>query len=1718
MTYEKNGLYIDEAHLESYAENFARSLQPGGRTGGKSAVAELRQNLRELGSLHDALSLKWSGIPAMPGAVRWLLDNIYLARREGALAAAELERAEGLRFAAGGFVLLQLCEALRRSGLSEITEARMALFLRGFQRELILERSELSLIPAGMKAVLIRSLLRLYRVVEAETENAESESDAEAQAAKLFTALRWFGTADLSELLEEADQVEQTLRRDPAGVYPQMAEASREFYRRRLSALARQRNLPEHLAAQKVLSLAQECEVAQAHVGWWILRRPLGAAPKRKRGGAYIAANVLSTLFFSLLLGFAARSVIVFLLLLVPVSELVKTVLDFALLHAVKPAHIPRLALKNGVPAEGRTLCVVSVLLTEEKSGREMARRLEESRLLSRDAGCELRFALLADLPDTGSEAYPKEAEILAAAKEAVEALNEKYGGGFYLLTRPRVRTPDGTWSGWERKRGALLETMRYLRGQKSSVTAAAGDAAALEGTKYLLALDSDTRLSPGAAKELIGAMLHPLCRPEIDETRGVVVRGYGILAPRIGVDLSSAGKMDFSRVFAGQGGTDPYGGACSDLSMDLWQRGGFAGKGILDIDAYLACMGDRVPENRMLSHDAVEGAFLRAGFAGDVEVIDGWPGNVLSYFSRMERWTRGDWQNIIWLFRPGKALPDIEKWKLFDSLRRSLVPVMTTAALLFGFFRPNLGLTGVAALLAMASELLLTTAETMLRRTGEQTPRFHSAVFVGVGGGLVRTLLRLLLLPAEAWVCFSAACRALWRLGVSKKRLLEWKTAAQSEHIKSGLVRYYLTLWFPPFAGLLLLPFAPSILGKAVGVLWMLSPLCALLLSLPARKPQRLSREERETLAAYAADTFTYFDKFLTPEDHWLPPDNFQAQPPVGIAHRTSPTNVGLGLLSVLAAMDLHLCDTERGMALISACLSSVEALPKWKGHLYNWYDTETLAPLEPRYVSTVDSGNLCACLTALSCGVTEYGREDLARRAKALGDAMEFRPLFDKKRKLFYIGVDVENGEPTESWYDLMSSEARLTGYLAVARGDVPKEHWKRLSRAQVAVWPYRGMASWTGTMFEYLMPELLLPLQPDSLLYESAKFCLYVQRKRVRGLGGARPWGVSESAYGALDPSMSYRYKAHGCAGLALKRGMDDELVISPYSSFLALAVEPHAALRNLKNLEAYGMRCDYGFWEALDFTSSRLYEKQPAVVRCVMAHHQGMSLLAAANALTGGGMQRRFLADPAMRAYLGLIQEKVPVGGEVLRRSGKQGPAKPPRVRTESWTAEGAGTDFLKPRCCLLSSRTYSLLCAETGLSNAKWGAVSPYVPPRSPLDAEKGLDFFLDLGGSVLPLLPDAGETGQVNWSWRFSTGSADIAAVRESLSTHVLTTLSDAEIGERRELRLAWSGPEAAEAVLSLRFRPLLARYEDYVNHPAFYGLGLAAKVKSGCLLLRRLARGGTRELWMCLAPSLPCSFDLSPGAVSGRADRTEPATEAERFLTDPLVSAACELELTPGETKCVTFALAMAYEEADVLESALRMLRDPEDTADLPQTAATVIGLEQEDVGHALAMLPDLRFPTAPGGKTVRREELWRFGISGDLPIVCTGFTADTGIDWARRLMDMHLFLCGCGTDFDLVFLCRDGTGYQKPLQSALSSALWRQGGEALRDRRGGVHLIEDGPAAAAIRSAAALWLEPGTFPAGRITRCVSRRRGAFLCRRHRSTSGTQTASSSFM
>lgn len=1510
-------------------------------------------------------------------------------------------------------------------------------YLEGFQDVLPLETAELALLVPGLQAAAVCAL-------------ADTYAHDGAAAPALFTSLRALGTAAWGMLAERCDRVGRILARDPAGVYPAMDAATRTRYRQTVAQLARRTGRTEIDIAEDVLARAQSSEGARRHVGWFLLREVLGAPEKRRDGAWYIAAVIVGTLALSLLLGFATGSVSGAVLLLIPVSEVVKGLLDAVLLRVTKPRFVPRLALRRGIPPEGKTLCVIAALLTCPGDAHTLAARLEEYALCNRDAGEQLLFGLLADLPEADMERTPIDPAILHAAREEIEALNARYGGRFYLFTRERVQTPDGKWSAWERKRGALLRLAQLLCGEADAMHCAAGDAAALRGTAYLLTLDADTRLTPGAARALAGAMLHPLNRPVVDARRGVVTHGYGLLHPRMATELQSARASDWARVFAGPGGSDPYGGVCGELYMDCFDRGGFSGKGILDVRALLACCGgDALPEQRILSHDALEGAYLHGGFLGDVELTDTFPAAPLAWGARAHRWIRGDWQNAPWIFsRRARALHPIDRFRLADSLRRSLVAPATWAAIFLGCVLrwPGLRLAAYAALLALAQGLIYALGHPIVHPADARV-RYHSSVLPGLAAAVVQTVLRLILLPWEAVVNASAIVTALWRMAVSHRDLLQWQTAAQRAAKRDGLGAYLRALWPASALGLLTAVLTPSPTGLAAGIVWTLSPFVLAALGAPnADAPAQLSRAAQRELLGWAKATWQYFETFCTAGEHYLPPDNVQTQPPTGTAHRTSPTNMGFALLSALCAHALGI-DNGRGLALAEQMLTTMEQLPRWNGHFYNWYHTCTLRPMPPLYVSTVDSGNCAAALLAAANALRGWGQDALAARAQALCDGMDFALLYDPQRRLMHIGIDTGSGKRSEGYYDLLESEARLTSYFAVARGDVPREHWRALSRAQVQHERYRGCVSWSGSVFEYLMPELFLPPQRDSLLWESAKFCLRVQRRRVRA---GQPWGVSESAYFALDSALSYRYKAHGCAALAMQPDMDRELVLSPYSAFLALAVAPRAAVRDLRRFAARGLPGQYGFREALDCTRART-GGGGQIVHCVMAHHQGMSLLSACNALCGGQVQRWFLADPAMRAHMSLLSERLPLGAPALRRRPETQRGKPRRRSLPDLTVEGTGVDAEAPRCTLLSNGTYCLAVSEAGQSFARWHALS-VCRRGTRSDPAAAPMVSLETGGVCTPLLPGTADAAR----WRFTVRAAQFSTRHGSVTAVQTFTVPERVNGEVRALTL--SSPDGIDGTVRLTFEAVLAQWEDYVNHPAFARLGFQSVLRRNALLLRRLGRGEKPETWLCAVCDRQADF-YAEGAIPG-------------WLRAGYVQVRVAVHTPPDTPWRVRFALGVGAHEDDAFAAAQRALvLPPESAAALPGTLAAQYGMTDAELEGAMALISPLLFATAApdaSAQQLERPALWAHGISGDLPVWCARPEAHVLRQWA--------LLRALGIGCDLALCTSDGGDYLQPTRTKVRGALAALDLTHCLDAPGGVHLVPedafaDVAAAAAIR-----------------------------------------------
>ncbi len=1655
---------IELGELAHYAESTARTMPVTGVVPRSVAEDSVRYALRALRGARRRLESS-----APDGGAQWLIDNLWLCEREGASALAAFHAAGRLRATCEGALVPALCRVLLASGGGRVDEERLAVFLEGFQRKTPLTGRELTLLGASLRAAALVRLAQLYR----------GGTPSGAAAAVYFTTLRHIASLDLDAVREEADAVEHILRRDPAGVYPRMDERSRRDYRARVETLSRRNNRSEARVAEEALRLSERAEgVRRRHIGYWLYENPLGTGVPRRTGAAYILANVLFTLGLSFALALWTKSALTGALALLPVSELVKGLIDRVLLRAVPPRRLPRLELRSGVPAEGKTICVLSVLLTGEKAADGALRRLEEFRAASRGCGENLLFGLLCDLPESGETLSHADRALLDGTAAKTDALNARCGGGFYLFTRDRLYSRDsGKFAPWERKRGATLELCRLLAGESTGLCVRAGEAAKLRGTRYILTLDADTRLEPESAGKLIGTALHPLNRPAVDPKKGIVFRGHGVLHPRIAVSLDSACRNDFTRLFAPAPGGDPYGSDAGEVYMDAFQSGGFAGKGLIHVGAYLACLGERIPEGRVLSHDALEGAFLRGGYVSDVELTDGFPSGAVSYYARAHRWIRGDVQNLPWLFRRGRALPPIERWRLFDSFRRALLPAGLFVSFGAWFLFPNAA-TQAAALCALLVLFLpaLRYGLSVLFRDGRET-RYKSAALHGLGGELTRVFTRALFLAEEAWTSVSAIVLALWRMGVSHRRLLLWQTAEQSERRRAGLAGTFAAMWPVVYFSGLLLAFSQTFAGRAAAICWIATPLIAHRLG-RARKEKPLDSGEREFLLRRAAEIWRYFRENCTAASHYLPPDNVQLSPPAESADRTSPTNIAMALSGALSAAELGVASESEALTLCERILDTLERLLKWKGHLYNWYETKTLAVLEPAYISTVDSGNLAAALTACAAGFAAHGAPALAERARSIAAAMDFRALYDEKRRLFRIGLLPGESAPAQSWYDLLESEERLTAYYAIASGQIEHRHWRQLSRAQVGYRGRRGMVSWSGSLFEYLMPELFLPLYRGSHLWESARFAVYVQRRRT--FGAKKLWGISESAFYAFDATDHYRYKAHGCAPLALCRGASSESVVSPYSSYLSLCAAPHAAVENLRRMAEAGLSGPYGLWEAVDFTPSRT-GGGPVCVRCVMAHHLGMSLCAIANALCGGVLRRWFLSDPAMAAYTGLLQEKIPAGGKLLRREPGAG------VKTEraggAAPRTGEGTDPFFPDGAALSNGAYRLLVTANGVSRASCGTLIPYRSARTPWEGAPGIALWAETGGVRRPLLPGPGEKNALHW--RFTAGEAVLAGQSEGLLWEMRCTVSRTHPGELRRLSLR-SGSAWPHAVI-FGFEPVLLGARDYAAHPAFARLGLCTSVKDGVLTVYRAPRGsrGAQYLALAAAPEAVFSSDFRQFPARGGAGEFR---ENTGWQNEPYVAARVSL---PEQGACeVALALCVAGDADTAARGAREILKETSGFA-MADAAAAVWGMECGESAAAMEYLRALTFPqlcvegrALPGGT---REALWRLGISGDLPVMVFD-GGENGTEAALRELRRHALLGACGVEYDLVFLTAPAGDYRNEQRAAVEAAL-----EAMRlsetlSLPGGVYFASRGERESLLAGAALFGDAAGTsLPAGR-------------------------------
>ncbi|TYC63977.1 glycosyl transferase [Rhodobacterales bacterium] len=1665
----------------------------------------------------------------------------------------------------------------------------------------------------------------------------ERQGASNVSVRNVITSLRTISEMDWPDLFEDVSLVDAKLR-EHAG-FAAMDFASRNLYRTAIEDLARHCDHSETEVAELALEAAGEASGSAAtsfsdtqsqrrsDPGWHLFAEGRVAFERRigfrrdwwrrlhfHPGLSGYAGSILGVTLGLLVLGLWAAAGLAnalvtgeFLALgalvaLIPASTVSQILIDRLIGWTVPATALPGLALEGGIPASLRTIVVVPTLLTNERDMREQVEALEVH-YLSGTQG-DVAFALLTDGVDAPRRNTPEDTALVTLIDREIARLNHLHGPApsgarFLHLHRQRRYNPVAQlWMGWERKRGKLQELNRLLRGATETDyrTPAGGTPVVPSDVRYVLTLDSDTRMPRDTVRRLIGKMAHPLNRPVIDQALRRVCAGHAILQPRITPALpASQSGTTFQYATSGPCGMDPYAAAASDIYQDLFGEGSFAGKGIYDLDAFETVMAGRVPENTLLSHDLLEGIFARAGLASDVELVETFPARQDLAARRLHRWCRGDWQLLPWL-GPRGGLGPLGRLKVLDTLRRSLLAPATLGMLALSWLLP-----GPAAVLATMLVLVVLTLPSFLHAAVSALPhraglhlRTHLRLMrEDLALAFLQTGLAAAFLADASWRSLDAIIRTLWRLLVSRRHLLQWTTAASLAAAPRPGLRDFAVAMAPgtalglTIAGLAAIA-APASLPMILPFagIWLAAPYIAFRVSrVPrSRHEETLTPQDARSLRLIARRTWHYFVTFVTEEDSHLPPDNFQEDPHPSIAHRTSPTNIGLYLLAIVAARDFGWISLREAAGRISATLGTMETLPRLNGHFYNWYDTRDGGILAPPYISSVDSGNLAGHLIALANACEEWADApgpDLQRRGRGLADLldlleidairagvasdpsfsaairslrdclaepeidwpatlrltaeaqdagwssnlpaasarswlsllrdgveeasadatgcgsshaaaadllqlgktarglameMDFAFLLNPERKLLSIGYSVHENALDPACYDLLASEARLASLFAIAKKDLPLRHWFRLGRASTAVRGGTALVSWSGSMFEYLMPELVMREPEGGHLGRTCR--LAVGRQIAYGKAQGVPWGISESGFNARDVEFTYQYSPFGVPGLGLKRGLASDLVITPYATGLAAMLDPAAARRNYDALEVLGGLGIFGFYEALDFTPGRVLPGQRlAVVQSYMAHHQAMSIVAIANTLTGGLIRARFHREPMIHASELLLQERLP--RDIARTLPALEEPAAPRMQT-SEPERGrriAGCPAGPPISHLMSNGKYAVMLTASGGGYSRWGDIAL---TRWCEDATR------DNQGSVLHLQDVADGTEQYfgpcgqgaatnQQDVQFFEDHTTFTAQKGQLNTVLDILVSGEADAEVRRLSITNSGRVPRELDVTSYVELTLARPASENAHPAFSRMFVQTDFlpEYGALIAwRRLRTPDEPEIWVAQftivegETTAALQYDSDRATALGR-DRdqvrsratTDPAPLAGRTGTvlDPVFALRNRLHIASGDTaRLMVWMVAAKSREALIdLIDRHHDIHAYERARTLAWTRAQVqlrhLGISADEAADfqrlaAPILYHDGRFrphPAVLAKGAGRQSGLWPLAISGDLPIVLLRIGDPADFGQVRALLQAHEYWLGKQLPVDLVVLNENPASYVKDLQAAIDTAL---------------------------------------------------------------------------
>jgi len=1721
--------------------------------------------LHFLDAYQETRPLNLSEMWALPTTLRVVLvENLRrlaerLATHKAAREVANLccDRIEGVTLAA----LQEMLALTERRGCSTAFLAQLG------QRLLDRAHGMSDRVPPALRQWLVEVLPNLAAV---QAQQSVEQTADNLSVSNAVGSLRDIGDADWLDIVDRTSLLMRLMHGSP--LFAAEHHATRDRTLHAIERLSRRSGRSELAVGQALLGLMQAAPTDEARMaGHWLagagfstlqrtldLQSPWGEAWHAARPHVvlpmYLATVALGT--WALMSTLAPPGPARWLLLLMaawPASEVVIALLNRLVSESTPPRHLPRLALLHGIPPEHRVMVVIPGMLSDRTAVDDLVHRLHLHALANPEPHAQ--FGLLTDWRDAAAAQADDDDALLTHAIARVQALNALYaeaasampgspsahaavhlhacdGGAprFVLLHRRRTFNPgEARWIGWERKRGKLEQLLAALAALSSGAPAPSDEAGAFvdlgalstlaPGTRYVVTLDSDTQLPPGRLRELVGVAAHPANRPRLNAEGTRVVAGYGILQPRLVTPLPApAQDTFFHRLFAGQCGIDPYSAASSEVYQDVFDEGTFTGKGLLDVQAVHAVLGGRLPEGQVLSHDLLEGSVARCAAVTDVMLIEDAPFHAEVAASRVHRWTRGDWQllPILWrsLVQPRRfPLGAVNRWKMADNLRRSMVPPVSLALLVLSL--AGVGAAPLPTLLLVwaafgAGGLMGALAGLVPSRVAVAHQHFYRLAGLDLLRALGGGLWHMAMLLQHALLAVDAIVRALYRVAISRRHLLQWTTAATAQASASGSLLMALRhQWSLPLvaallaAGLWVAGTPWPVLSLLLCGVWGAAPLWSWLVSRTGitRQPQSCPPQDEAFLHEVARDTWRYFERVVSADDRHLPPDNLQTLPHEMLAHRTSPTNVGLYLLSVACARQFGWIDTAQMVRRLGDTLDTLDGLPRYRGHFYNWYDTQTGQPLLPMYVSTVDSGNLSGHLLAVAQACLERAREQpegtagadngpgtapalrrLARRCETLAWAPDFTFLYHPRRHLLHIGYRVAEQQLDGSFYDLLASESRLTSLLAIAKGDVPVRHWAALGRPFYAVGELAALRSWSGSMFEYLMPTLVLAEPHGSVLREACRAAVVEQKAFAQAQGV--PWGISESAYAGADHTLAYQYAPQGVPRLALRRTPPDELVIAPYATALAAQLAPHRARVNFAALQALGARGVLGFIEALDFTRSRQVDSGKVTpVHTFMAHHQGMSIVALANVLLDGAPQRWGMANPQVEAVSSLLHERAP--REVSRLYA------PPTVDPSTATRRDLparlrevrpGQHAVEPTQ-LLSNGRYGVSLRANGAGHSAWGGSDITRRRDDALRDGCGSFFWLRRhgGGPPVSLTQHPAPDPAAEYASVFHPDRVCFDARWSDLQTHVTVWVSPEDDIEFRQVDLHNLGAQTLSLELISAFEVTLADPRADEAHPAFGNLFVQARAQTEprALVFERRARLATEQgLHMAhfLAESLPvvetlrCQTDRqawlgrnrAPWAPRAQLQAWPADADPDGGATldtglDPVCVLAADLQLAPGARARLTFATAASRDDA-TLQAVLDKYRQRAQVERASLMSSTLTSIRLRDLGMGAhtsltlqtlttALLMTLTRPQAERRPLAvcDRRLLWRFGLSGERPLVLVSAVAIQGLGLVRSLTQALSVWAWGGVAVDLVVVNAEPASYLMPLQRELG---------ALRDR----------------------------------------------------------------